>query len=45
LSDNHWYVAEKILVFLELFYDSTYVLSGVYYPTSSLMMPTIQHLH
>ena len=38
LSDDHWYVAEKILVFLELFYDSTCVLSGVYYPTSSLMM-------
>jgi hypothetical protein len=29
---------KKILVFLELFYDSTCVLSGVYYTTSSLMM-------
>jgi hypothetical protein len=38
LSDDHCYVAEKIMVFLELFYDSTCVLSGVYYPTSSLMM-------
>jgi hypothetical protein len=37
LSDDPWYVAEKILVFLELFYDSTCVLSGVYYPTSSLI--------
>jgi len=38
LSPNHWYVAEKILEFLELFYDCTVVLSGVYYPTSSLVL-------
>jgi hypothetical protein len=38
LTDNHWYVADKVLAFLELFYDSTVALSGVYYPTSSLML-------
>ena len=49
LFANHWYVAEKILEFLELFYDFTVVLSGVYYPTSPLMMHHIleiaSHLH
>jgi hypothetical protein len=38
LTDNHWYVAEKVLEFLETFYDSTVALSGLYYPTSSLML-------
>jgi hypothetical protein len=38
LTDNHWYVVEKVLEFLETFYDSTVALSGVYYPTSSLML-------
>ncbi|WVZ90905.1 hypothetical protein U9M48_037159 [Paspalum notatum var. saurae] len=38
LTDNHWIVAEKILFFLELFYDSTVALSGVYYPTAPLML-------
>lgn len=38
LPPNHWYVAEKILEFLELYYDSTVVLSGVYYPTSPLVL-------
>jgi hypothetical protein len=49
LTDNHWYVAEKILQFVELFYDSTVALSGVYYPTSSLMLHHLleiaSHLH
>jgi len=31
-------MAEKMLKFLELFYDATVALSGVYYPTSSLMI-------
>ena len=31
-------MAEKVLKFLELFYDSTVALSGVYYPTSPLMI-------
>ncbi|WVZ49500.1 hypothetical protein U9M48_000856 [Paspalum notatum var. saurae] len=38
LTDNHWLVAEKILSFLELFYESTVALSGVYYPTAPLMV-------
>ncbi|WVZ97008.1 hypothetical protein U9M48_042575 [Paspalum notatum var. saurae] len=38
LTDQHWYIAEKVLTFLEMFYDATCVLSGVYYPTSPLIM-------
>jgi hypothetical protein len=38
LSDNHWVVAEKLLCFLQLFYDSMVALSGIYYPTSPLML-------
>ncbi|WVZ98963.1 LOW QUALITY PROTEIN: hypothetical protein U9M48_044333 [Paspalum notatum var. saurae] len=38
LTDNHWIVAEKILSFLELFYESTVALPGVYYPTAPLML-------
>jgi hypothetical protein len=38
LSDDHWYIAEKMLSFLQVFYDSTVALSGVYYPTSPLML-------
>jgi hypothetical protein len=38
LSDGHWAIAEKIFQFLELFRESTFVLSGVYYPTSTLML-------
>ena len=38
LSARHWYIAENILEFLELFYDSTVILSGVYYPTSPLIL-------
>lgn len=49
LSQRHWYIADKILDFLKLFYDSTVVLSGVYYPTSPLIMHHIleiaSHLH
>jgi len=49
LTTNHWYFAEKLLDFLELFYDSTIVLSGVYYPTSPLVLHHIleiaSHLH
>jgi hypothetical protein len=48
LTNSHWYVAEKLLEFLELFYDATVTLSGVYYPTSPLIMHNIldivQHL-
>jgi hypothetical protein len=49
LTNSHWYVAEKLLQFLELFYDATVTLSGVYYPTSPLIMHNIldiiQHLN
>ena len=49
LPARHWYIAEKILEFLELFYDSTIVLSGVYYPTSPLILHHLleiaSHLH
>jgi hypothetical protein len=38
LTAQYWYVAEQIMVFLELFYDSTVVLSGVYYPTAPLVL-------
>lgn len=38
LTDDHWYIADKVLSFLELFYDSTVALSGIYYPTSPLML-------
>ncbi|XP_066361541.1 zinc finger BED domain-containing protein RICESLEEPER 2-like [Miscanthus floridulus] len=49
LTASHWYIADKILEFLEVFYDSTVTLSGVYYPTSSLilhhLLDIITHLH
>jgi len=38
LTARHWEVAEKLLSFLELFYDSTVALSGIYYPTSPLIV-------
>jgi hypothetical protein len=41
LTNNHWYVAEKLLSFLQLFYDSTVILSGVYYPIAPLMLHQI----
>ena len=49
LSARHWYIAKKILEFLELFYDSTVVFSCVYYPTSPLILHHLleiaSHLH
>lgn len=49
LTHDHWAMASKILAFLELFYDSTVALSGVYYPTAPLMVHHIVkiaiHLH
>ena len=49
LVEQHWYIAEKVLQFLELFYDSTVALSGVYYPTSPSVLHHIleiaSHLH
>jgi hypothetical protein len=49
LTHDHWAMATKILAFLELFYDSTVALSGVYYPIALLMVHHIVeiaiHLH
>ena len=49
LTNDHWEMAAKMLQFLELFYNSTVDLSGVYYPTSPLMIHHIVkiaiHLH
>ena len=49
LTASHWYIVEKILEFLEIFYESTVVLSGVYYPTSPLILHHLleisSHLH
>ncbi|XP_066384513.1 zinc finger BED domain-containing protein RICESLEEPER 2-like [Miscanthus floridulus] len=49
LTPRHWLIAAKILEFLELFYESTCVLSDVYYPTSPLilhhMLDIAHHLH
>jgi len=38
VTDEHWLMAEKVLQFLVLFYDSTIALSSVYYPTAPLML-------
>jgi hypothetical protein len=49
LTPRHWHIAAKILEFLKLFYESTCVLSGVYYPTSPLILHHLldiaAHLH
>ena len=37
LSDVDWFIAERMIYFLENFYDATVLLSGVYYPTSPLV--------
>ena len=42
LKDLDWHIANKYLEFLKVFYDSTCILSGVYYPTSPL---TIHQLY
>jgi hypothetical protein len=38
LTVVHWYVAEHMYKFLKIFYESTLVLSGVYYPTAPLVL-------
>jgi hypothetical protein len=46
---RRWYVTKKILEFLKSFYESTVVLFGVYYLTSSLilhhLLEIVSHLH
>jgi hypothetical protein len=41
LTQDHWYVVEHILRFLEQFYLSTVSLSAIYYPTALLMVHVI----
>ena len=38
LTEQHWFVAEKVLSFLEIFYEATVALSAVYYPTSPIIV-------
>ena len=38
LDNNDWYVAQKYLEFMKVFYNATVKLSGVYYPTSPLVI-------
>jgi len=49
LSEGHLTIAEKIMEFPGIFIDSNVALSGVYYPTSPLMLHHIieiaDHLH
>jgi hypothetical protein len=49
ITPRHWHIAAKILEFQELFYESTCVLFGVYYPTSPLILHHLldiaAHLH
>jgi capsule polysaccharide modification protein KpsS len=49
LITRPWYTAKKILEFLEVFYESTVVLSCVYNPTSPLILHHLldiaAHLH
>uniref|UniRef100_A0A8I6Y9T3 hAT-like transposase RNase-H fold domain-containing protein n=1 Tax=Hordeum vulgare subsp. vulgare TaxID=112509 RepID=A0A8I6Y9T3_HORVV len=41
LNGETWHVITALTAFLELFYDATVTLSGVYYPTSPLMVHTL----
>jgi hypothetical protein len=41
LTPAYWDIGEKILHFLELFYDCTCTLSGIYYPTFPIMLHNI----
>ena len=41
ISEETWHVITALTAFLELFYDATVTLSGVYYPTSPLMVHTL----
>ena len=38
LEDFDWFIVEKFVQFLKFFYDATVSLSGVYYPTSPLVL-------
>jgi hypothetical protein len=49
LTRLHWHIIKKIYEFFELFYDCTVSLSGVYYPTSPLVLhhilEIVEHFH
>ena len=49
LTPRYWHIAAKVLEFLKVFYESTVILSGVYYPTSPLVLHHLleisTHLH
>jgi hypothetical protein len=38
LIDDHWTIAQSMFEFLDLFHSATIALSGVFYPTSPLML-------
>jgi hypothetical protein len=41
ITNNDWVMAQMVMEFLEVLYDATNILSGVYYPTSPLLMHQI----
>ena len=41
ITPQTWHICEHLTKFLELFYDYTITLSGVYYPTSNMMVHVI----
>ena len=41
LQEDDWFICERFVSFLEFFYDSTVLLSGIYYPTSPLVLHQI----
>jgi hypothetical protein len=41
ITSETWHICKHLFKFLEVFYDATITLSGVYYPTSPLMMHTL----
>ena len=41
LQDFDWFLVEKFVGFLEVFYEATVTLSGVYYPTSPLVLHSL----
>ena len=41
MTEQHWFVAEKILQFLEIFDETPIALSVVYYPTSPIIVHSI----
>lgn len=44
MKDLDWHIAKKYLEFLKVFYDSTLILFGVYYPTSPLAIHQVYEM-